>query len=478
MSTLRMIGELALNASGWYTGLDRAEKAGNAFGKRVSSTLEHHLAAAFGGAMILHHAKEVMEYGAQIYNVSRALQVSKKDLQEFDYAAKESGASLEDIEKGFRALAKARTEALEGNSGKMKIFEAFGVPNGNLKMNSLADTFRAIGETIYKKNFGNNELGMTEEIFGRNAEAMLKIFKNGLAEASAEAERLGLVLGDDVVDNLKRSHDELHKLELRMRGPFAEAVILLSKLLRGMWDSLDASVGGIGAYATGFIEAARATPSAKGGGSSLLGPGTIESFKNIGKWNKAGVDSARAHVDDVIENRRKLEEEELSKLEAKQRMDKYFAFQDAKAAEEAKKVLRIREQIDDIRRKTSMRGLDENQKEERLLNEIWRKRMEIDKMRREGKPESEQLEKQKDIAHLQDELANLREDRRKHEAEFGILKPQDSLAKTGLFTQFADAYLPLKTPLERIATATEATAANTGNRSGLLDPAGLIGGGF
>ena len=47
MSTIRMIGELMLNAAGWHTGLSQAEKAGNAFANRISHSLRNQLGAVF-----------------------------------------------------------------------------------------------------------------------------------------------------------------------------------------------------------------------------------------------------------------------------------------------------------------------------------------------------------------------------------------------------------------------------------------------
>lgn len=448
-----MIGELALNASGWHTNLDRAEKAGNAFGRRVSANMRSQLAGIFGVSALTLQTKRTIEYGSRIHDMSKALQVSTKSLQEQEYAITQNGGSLQDLEAGYRALARARTAALEGDAGKMNVFKALGITEQALRAGRLEDTFKAIGEAFRTKDFGSDELGLAMEMLGKGADSLLPAFKAGLQEAADEAERFGLIVGEDVIASLDRAGDAMDRLGKRMIGPFAEAIGFVARFITGVGEL--ASVAG--AFAGGF--------------SVDPNPEKRSLFKSsIGRRVQGGLQAARERINGMIE-------EDMTDRE---RAARFRAKADAgirarAEATEAAKVLRLREQIHDLQRKTQMRGLDDTQKEERVLTEIFRKRMELERLRREGKPLSEQLEKQKDLAQLQDELADLREDRRKREAEFALIRPQDSLAKIGALTQFADAYLPLKTPLERIATATETTAVNTASR-GIFDP--VIGGSF
>jgi hypothetical protein len=95
MGVLSLIAKLGMDASGFRAGLKQSQSAADKFGKNVGGSLKNQLAAAFGTAAIV----------SSRYKASRRLRgqdrrsltirsgVSKKALQEFDYAAQQNSAA-------------------------------------------------------------------------------------------------------------------------------------------------------------------------------------------------------------------------------------------------------------------------------------------------------------------------------------------------------------------------------------------------
>src|SRR5947207_1877616 len=66
--------------------------------------------------------KAIIEYGAQIQDLSNRFGVSTDALQHFGNAAEKNGTSLESVAMGFNKLAISRSRAMEGQE---KLIESF-----------------------------------------------------------------------------------------------------------------------------------------------------------------------------------------------------------------------------------------------------------------------------------------------------------------------------------------------------------------
>lgn len=262
--------KLGLSTTGFEAGINRAQMAG----ARFSQNIKGQLGAAFSAGAVALATKKLIDYGSKISDLSKKVGVGTEALQEFDYAAKKNGATLEDVAAAFRGLAKARKEALGGDAEKLKVFEALGIDKEALTLDPLEKTFRKIADSFNKMDFGNDELTMVEAVLGKMAGSLLPTFKDGLAEAVDEAKQLGIALSDDVVQALDKAGDEADKFFARLRKPGAEATSRVLKVASGIMDALE----GLSAASMGFLGGAWKT---EGGLKEKFGGGVREAVEQL-----------------------------------------------------------------------------------------------------------------------------------------------------------------------------------------------------
>jgi hypothetical protein len=279
MPSLKLVGELGLDSTGFNRGLASAESRAQKF----SGGLRSALGGAFSIAAITAFAKSTIDAVSKIADMSKELNVSSESLQEMEYAAKLSGSSVDAIATAFRGLSKARAEALKDpNSNAGQVFKAMGIGAAELQSNSIEKTFRRIADVVKTTDFGANEIAMIAEVLGRSGQELIPVFRNGLSEAGDEARKLGIIMKDDVVQQIDAAGDSIDRLIKRLRVPMASAIGFVARALRDLWDVQDMTVGGLGA----------AIGSMMGGGNG------IEGFK--------------AHITDIMD-RRQQEDDQVKK---------------------------------------------------------------------------------------------------------------------------------------------------------------------
>lgn len=206
-------GVISLNGSGFSAGVRKAqvEMAGL---KRSFGELKNVIASGF----IATAAKNVIDYGSVIKDTATKLGISTTALQEFTYAAKLNGGSMEDVAGAFKELSKSRAEALANPGGKeANVFAQLGIDAKTLKGAKLEDLFTRVGEAIRTTNFGADELQIVNDLLGRSAGSLIPAFREGLGGLAQEAHRLGQVLDEDVVAKLDEAGDNIDQTLTRLK---------------------------------------------------------------------------------------------------------------------------------------------------------------------------------------------------------------------------------------------------------------------
>lgn len=233
MALFNLIARLGLNTAGFETGLKRADSLATRFSKNVSSSVKGHLAAAFGTGAIIAAAKNTLDYAGKIKDLSQALGVGTTALQEFDYAAGQNGATLEDFASVLKRLQIARNEALKDPAGEMvKSFKQLGVTIDDLKKKRVEDLLKQIG---VKFRFAADVQPLAAPAFktmGKGAGDIFAALSQGLDEAAEAAARLGIIIDEPVVDALDDAGDRFTDLVKQIRGPFAEAMVFVLERLK------------------------------------------------------------------------------------------------------------------------------------------------------------------------------------------------------------------------------------------------------
>lgn len=238
-----LVVKLALEYAQFTAGVKKSEQDALAFAKRVQDGMDKARATTsdFLGGVVTGALAAVASYqsvAAVINNVrasidrldalndlSERLGVSAKALQEIGYAGVYADASIESIGKGLQKLSQNMVEANDASSKQAALFRALGVATadaeGNLRdsadvMTDLAGYFEGIEDGAVKT-------ALAIKLFGKQGVDLIPLLnggKEGLEKARLEAEKFGIVVGEDAVKAAAEFNDNLDRLGKITEGTF------------------------------------------------------------------------------------------------------------------------------------------------------------------------------------------------------------------------------------------------------------------
>lgn len=161
-------------------------------------------AAAAAGAALNSAVNDTAEYADEIDKASYRSGLGAENLQRLKYAAEQSGATLENLEKSAKKMNERLGEVTEGNEKSAAMFEALGVAvtnaDGSMRdsdsvyndvLNALAD----MGDTAEATAIGT-------DLFGKafvDLKPLLAAGSEGINDLKENADKLGIVMSQDAV---------------------------------------------------------------------------------------------------------------------------------------------------------------------------------------------------------------------------------------------------------------------------------------
>lgn len=166
--------------------------------------------AGFGGLI-----KSQIDLGDQLHKTSQKLGIAVEDLSAYQYAAKLSDVSNEQLTGGMAKLAKTMQDAASNKTGEAAIaFRALGVSvtdtAGNLRpLNLVLDE---VSKRFEETRDGTNKTAMAMQLFGRSGAEMVPML-NSLRGLSEEARRTGNVVSADFARKAEQFNDSMSRME-------------------------------------------------------------------------------------------------------------------------------------------------------------------------------------------------------------------------------------------------------------------------
>jgi hypothetical protein len=136
---------------------------------------------------------------------------SAEEISKLKFAAEQSGASLETIEKALARLAK---EADMGGESLARL--GISATDSNGRMRSAAELFADSAEQISKLGNATERSAAAQALFGKSGAELLPLLisgRDGLAAMGKEAEALGIVFSGATTDAAEQFNDNLSKLQ-------------------------------------------------------------------------------------------------------------------------------------------------------------------------------------------------------------------------------------------------------------------------
>lgn len=284
MAAGSIIIDILARTGSFETDTKRAEASLKKFqneAKKVGAAVGAAFAAVGAAtAMLVKGSIDAMD---NLSKLAQATGTTTEALSALGYAAEMSGVSQETLGTSLQKLSRQAAEAAAGNKQVAATFDAIGVSvkktDGTLKTSE--ELMREIAGQFSQYADGAEKTALAQELFGRSGAQLIPLLNSGaegLAEMTAEAEALGLVIGGDTAKAAEQFNDNLSRLDAIKRGLInriaAELLPTLTNLTSRLFESAKAS----GA----LDQAARA---ASAGVRILLSVGAIivGVFKTIGE---------------------------------------------------------------------------------------------------------------------------------------------------------------------------------------------------
>jgi len=157
------------------------------------------------------------EAGAHIADTSAQLGINSTALQRLQYAAEATGSSADTMNKALLEQEKLIRESAKGATPFSDALKQIGLRVEDIKNMSPEERFGRIGDALYSVRDSGERAAISLALFGGEGSKILPLAlegSEGIKALGDEAERLGMVLGEDVV----KSGAEFDESIKQMRG--------------------------------------------------------------------------------------------------------------------------------------------------------------------------------------------------------------------------------------------------------------------
>jgi undecaprenyl pyrophosphate synthase len=174
-------------------------------------------------------AAAVMQFssmGAGIDDVAKRTGASAEGLSQLKYAAEQSGATLEDVEKGMRKLGDVTTQAANGSKSAQEALAKVGATAEQLSTMRPEDRLLAIVQGLSQITDPAERASVAMDVLGKSGANLLPMMEDGAAGVAAmmaEADALGLTLSGPQAEAAAAFDDAFAKLSATF-STFAKVV--------------------------------------------------------------------------------------------------------------------------------------------------------------------------------------------------------------------------------------------------------------
>jgi hypothetical protein len=213
----------------------------NTFGKAASAATG--FIAAIGVTTIAAVAKDALDFAASLGETASQLGVTTKFMQEFRFAATQSGASTEEADNALSKFTLTLGKAREGGKAQTQVFRDLGVSlsDANGKARESDAVYRDVAEAISKIEDPTVRAKVAQEAFGKGYKAIIPLLEQGaegFALSAKEAREFGLVISDEDIQKADATADKIDKLQSALQIRVASVVAENSEAIGQLTEKL------------------------------------------------------------------------------------------------------------------------------------------------------------------------------------------------------------------------------------------------
>lgn len=224
---------LSAETAAFEAGMKRAQRTTAAATTGMSKSLAGVKAGllGFAGALsigaVTRAIGSALEYAGSLAEIAQQLGVTTRDLQTFRFAAGQVGVSQEQLETGLSKLTITLGKVAAGAKEPAKALAAIGISVDEVKGKDAGEAFRLIADGLEKVKDRSQRAAVEVALFGKTGSKLDNLLSGGsrsLNELADAAEKLGIVLSDEQIQNADEAADKLKAVQTVISANIAGVV--------------------------------------------------------------------------------------------------------------------------------------------------------------------------------------------------------------------------------------------------------------
>jgi hypothetical protein len=215
-------------------------------GNLLAGPLGITLSAAGAAAAVKQFASTILEHGQAIEKLGETaagIGMKASEFMALEFAAQQTGVSTETLTRAMRDFNVRTADAAKGSGDAAKAFAAMGINAADFLQLSMEERLGIVADKLNSLGTEAERAAMASDLFGKAGKGemltMLAEGSEGIKKLTAAAERLGLVLNDDVVAAIGRSNDAIDRLKARSEGLWRHLTAELMPAIGATAEELD-----------------------------------------------------------------------------------------------------------------------------------------------------------------------------------------------------------------------------------------------
>lgn len=201
------------------------------------------IAVAAGAALlpVVALTKSFASLGDQIAKTAKRTGLSTEAISRLKFAAEQSGASLEDVEKALKRQAKFLIDSKAGLSTNVRAMKALGLAASDFAGLSPEQSFALLSERLRLLKDDTERAARAQEVFGRAGTTLLPLIAEGaagLAKYGDEAKELGVILDSKAAKAAEDLTDGFNRMKTAVKG----IAVAVGQTLAGDVEALTARI--------------------------------------------------------------------------------------------------------------------------------------------------------------------------------------------------------------------------------------------
>ena len=190
-----------------------------------------------------------------------AIGITTDALQKLQYSAQLSGVSSDVLQTSLSKLSKNLGDAAMGGTTAKKALDTLGLSGASLAAMPLDKALGVVADKMSSIENPAQRAALATELFGKSGLAMVNMLADGSSGLNAmadEAEKLGVVINRDVIENAAAAADKLDAMSMVISANLTEALVNLAPLLISTAQGIASIVAGVNDFSFGDLNYYRA----------------------------------------------------------------------------------------------------------------------------------------------------------------------------------------------------------------------------